>query len=314
MRAKVKSASLIIVTIIIISCLTLVNHYTCCAQNIEMLNLSGDYFGEKSPGQSLKEFLPTLFSAQGLFNFHLHSSLYFTTDGKEVYFTNQKLPVKVRYDQTILFMKQIGGKWASPETAPFSGKYSDQIFHISPDGNRIYFTSTRPLNGDGDASNRRNGWIVERKESGWSAPVSITTPEDLKKNDGTIFVSANLQDSRGNADIYRLTYNTEHYSFPENIGNPVNTEHDDYACCYSKKGKFLIYYHFDNENKKNSSLFLSFLNEDNSWSKPVSLSEKWNLTFGFSASLSPDEKYLFILDRGQGIYWIEREAISGLRN
>ena len=307
---KIKIQNFIKLITIILPLFIVIEQDICSAQNMDILNLKGVYFGEKSPGKTLKPFLPTLFSVQGLFQYHLHSSLYFTPDGNEVYFTNQKIPVEVGYDQTICCMKQKDGKWDSPETAPFSGKYSDQIFYMSPDGKRIYFTSTRPLYGDGEALERRNGWIVEKDESGWKEPVNITSPIDLNKNDGTIFVSANFQDTKGNIDIYRLDFLTEHYSFPENVGSPVNTEHDDYACCFSSKYKFLIFYHFDVENKTNSALLLSFLNEDNSWTKPVSLSEKWNLKFGFSASLSLDEKYLFILDRGDGIYWIESEAMT----
>ena len=285
----------------------------CLSQEKVMPVLRGAYFGQELNGENIEPFLPEVFSTKGVFEFHLHSSLYFTPDGKEVFFTNQKLPVISGYDQTIMFMEGKDGQWSEPKTAPFSGKYSDQIFFISPDGNRIYFTSTRPLSGEGDALDSRNGWIVERDGKVWSEPRQITSPADLKTDDGTLYVSARFPGGAGGNDVYRLKFENGNYSLPENAGPPVNTEYDEYACCAPEDESFLIYYRFKTDDKIKSGLYLCFSNGDNTWKTPISLSEKWDLSFGFSASLSPNGRYLFVLDRGNGIYWIDAEAIKKLQ-
>jgi hypothetical protein len=269
---------------------------------------SGDFFGQEPPGDTLKPFCPELFSIQGEYRFHLHTSLYFTSDGTEVYFTNQKVPVKAGYDQTILFMKKQNGRWSKPQSVAFSGEYSDQIFFLSPDGNRIYFTSTRPLNGKGDALDSRNGWIAQRTESGWSEPLNIASPMDLKNDDGALFVSANWPGGKGLSDVYMLNFANENYGMPENLGAPINSEWDEYACCVPKELNFLIFYRFHPNDRDIRGLYLSFQEQRESWTKPVSLSGLLELRDGFSATFSPDEKYLFILNRGDGMYWIETQT------
>ena len=279
------------------------------ANCVQQSGLFGEYLGQSAPDNEVQPFCPEVFSTQGKYGYHLHSSLYFTADGNEVFFTNQKVPVSVGYDQDIMHMKQQNGKWGEPTVVSFSGKYSDQIFFLSPDGKRIYFTSTRPFDGD-KALDSRNVWIAEKTESGWSEPRSITSPLDLVHNDGTIYVTAQLPGGFGKNDIYRLTYIDGHYSMPENIGAPVNTELDEYACCAIKDERFIIYYSFIQNDKHTRGLYLCPRNNGHGWKQPTQLRSIFDLQDDFRATLSPDEKYLFILNRGDGIYWIDTEAVE----
>lgn len=283
------------------------------SQETDLPSFKGGYFGQALPGETPEPFKPELFSTQGRFAYYLHSSLFFTPDGRRVYFTNQSLPVNVGYDQTILFMENEDGTWKSPQIAPFSGEYSDQVFMISADGNRIYFTSTRPLSGNDKAVETRHMWQVEKKDSEWLAPRHVASPIDLRNDEGDFYVSADLPGGLGKTDIYRLHYQDTHYSMPENIGRPVNTEFEDEICCIPRDGSYIIYYHFSQEHKSSIGLYLSFHQGNTAWSDPIHLSKKWNLSFGFAATLSPDEKVLFLLDRGDGIYWVNAQAIEKFR-
>jgi hypothetical protein len=292
--------------------LALLLSWSC--QKQEIPRFKGKYFGQSIPDLSPKSFVPDVFSTKGNYNFHLHSSLFFTGNGNEVYFTIQKIPVDPGYDQTIMVMKQNTGKWNEPEPVSFSGKYSDQIFYLSADGNRIYFTSTRPLKGGGEALETRNGWIVQREDSSWSEPRFIATPMDLTVNDGTLYVSALFPGGMGMNDIYSLKYEDNSYGLPENLGSPVNTEFDDYICCIPNDETFLVKYQYNPTQKSRTGLYVSFKEKAGSWSQPLQFPDTWNLLFGFNATLSPDEKVLFILNRSDGIYWVETKAIHNIKN
>jgi len=49
--------------------------------------------------------------------------------------------------------------------------------------------------------------------------------------------------------------------------------------------------------------------------KGMKISDIWNLPrgFPFSTSITPDRKYIFILNRMDGIYWIDSKVIEELK-
>jgi hypothetical protein len=101
-----------------------------------------------------------------------------------------------------------------------------------------------------------------------------------------------------------------HYTPPENLGEPINTDLSEYAVLTAPDESFLIYYRFHQAKKADSGLYVSLRQLDDVWTEPVSLDDKLGLGWGFDASLSPDGRYLFLLDRGVGVYWVEADAIE----
>ncbi len=269
-----------------------------------------EFFGQDTPGDVAEPFLPDLFSARGIYGFHLHSSLFFAADGRIVYFTNQKVPVVAGHDQEILVIERRDGKYLGPRIVPFSGIYSDQLFHLSPEGGRMYFTSTRPPEGKGDALDSREGWIAERGASDWKGPRRIASPLELTEDDGTLYVSAQWPGGRGGDDVYRLAYGDGHYDSPRNVGPPINTEFDEVACCWPKDERYLIFYRFHPDDRNIRGLYLSFRKGIFSWTEPISVSRMLGIEDAFRATLSPGGKFLFILNRGDGVYWIESRHVE----
>ena len=66
-------------------------------------------------------------------------------DGKEIFYGILEKPHYV-----IVWLKEENGVWKPQEIASFSGLYNDYEPAFSPDGNRLYFCSDRPLSGKGD--------------------------------------------------------------------------------------------------------------------------------------------------------------------
>ncbi|HMG88945.1 MAG TPA: hypothetical protein VK589_02760, partial [Chryseolinea sp.] len=64
-------------------------------------------------------------------------------DGREMFFTIQSNQHAI---STIIRLNKLSNnKWSNPEVASFSGKYSDLEPAFSPDGEKLYFSSNRPI-------------------------------------------------------------------------------------------------------------------------------------------------------------------------
>lgn len=125
-----------------------------------------------------------------------------------------------------------------------------------------------------------------------------------------MYVSADLGNGEGGNDIYMLRFQDGNYSIPISMSLPVNTPFDDYVQCVSIGCSYIIYYHFNPNDESQRGVYLSFGDKDNSWCKPVLLNEIFQLPFDFRATLSPSEEYLFMLNRGDGVYWINTQKIK----
>ena len=122
--------------------------------------------------------------------------LTFTPDGKTAYFATSDDFFPFTRKATIYYSTLVNRTWSTPAIAPFSGQYSDIDPFISRDGNRLYFSSIRPV--AGSTRTDIDIWMVERKASGWSEAVrlgpEINTPDDelyaSESTDGTIYFAS----------------------------------------------------------------------------------------------------------------------------
>jgi formylglycine-generating enzyme required for sulfatase activity len=269
--------------------------------------LKGEYLGQPKPGLTPEPFAPEVFSTAGRFSYNLHSSVYFTPDGK-VYFTNQELEP---LETTILFMEQQeNGVWTEPQAFPPPEDHGES-FLLSPDGrHRLYVYSSRSLDGAGEEQEGYTLWFVDRTETGWSEPYSLA---HLNEDQGPIYFSAEIEGGLGGNDVYRSGFVDGCYMEPENLGDPINSEFSDTALCVAPDESYLIFYRFHSTNRAVRGLYLSFRRPDHTWTEPVHLDREFGIGLGFDASLSPDGKYLFFLDRGEGIYWVDANVVDGFR-
>jgi hypothetical protein len=129
-----------------------------------------------------------------------------TPDGNEIYFT---ISTPKSTFQTIVFCrKQKNGEWSAPTIASFAGMYSDLEPALSADGNTLYFSSNRPL--DGNEVKDFDLWRVRRTANGWGIPEhlgnTINTPADefypSITNSGNLYFTAQYKGGVGREDIY----------------------------------------------------------------------------------------------------------------
>lgn len=156
----------------------------------------------------------------------------FTPDGRTAYFSESTGFFPITRQASIYVSHFDDGHWSTPQVASFSGQYSDIDPFISPDGQRLYFSSIRPVNGvtRGDI----DIWMVQRTASGWSEPTRLgdevnTTADELYPSasaNGTLyFASGPIMPTPGlHWDIYRAEWVDDGFAPRENLGAAVNTE------------------------------------------------------------------------------------------
>lgn len=96
----------------------------------------------------------------------------FAPDGRTFYYFKKVTPSQEDY--RIFVARLTAGVWTKPEPVRLGGEYSDLYPALSKDGNRLVFSSYRPV--PGDTSEKRNAhiWYVERAGQNWGEPVFLS--------------------------------------------------------------------------------------------------------------------------------------------
>jgi len=261
-----------------------------CIHQSDFPVLKGPYLGQKPPSD-----VPELF-APGIISTGYHDgSITFSPDGKELFYHFGGLGRMV-----ILSMKQEGDRWTAPQVASFSGKYRDCEPHFSHDGNKLLFRSTRPLKGRGEPMEHTDIWIVERTEKGWGEPKNLGPPFNSEKNDlyPTLSKTGDLyfaSDRDGGWDIYVSRYENNDYTKPKKLSNAINSEFGDWDAYLAPDESYIL---FGSNGRSDgfgeSDLYISFKNEDGTWTKSRNMGPQINTHYReVDPVVSPDGKYIF---------------------
>ena len=77
------------------------------------------------------------------------------------------------------YLDEAVGREVHEQIAPFAEpelEYADGHPSFTPDGNRVFFHSHRPLLPGGERKEDADIWYVERQGSGWGEPVNLGPP------------------------------------------------------------------------------------------------------------------------------------------
>ena len=235
------------------------------------------------------------------------------SEGTHVYF-NRTSPD--RSSMQLMKAKFAKGEWNEPVPLPFStGQYLDVDPFLTHDGNRLYFSSTRPIEEGGEAGNW-DTWYVERNTKGWSGPINPGAP--LNSDSTEIFVTLTLsgnayfvteRDGDRGIVVSRLekgTYQPVEKVRPTLRGEAIYASNPAIASDES----FLIVALRDPEGNQTPDLFVSW-NENGSWSEFQNLGENVNapLYADFAPGLSKDDKILFFSSERPGIVGEQEEGV-----
>lgn len=258
----------------------------------------------------------------------------FTADGKTAYFASSSQFFPFTRQATIYVSHLQGGTWSTPQVAPFSGTYSDIDPFISPNGQRLYFSSIRPV--DGVMRGDIDLWMVERTATGWSEPIHLgpevnsPTADELYPSasaDGTLYFASGpfFPQPGRHYDIYSAERDGNGFAPRQALGGGVNTtpvaggglqDAWEFNPEISVDGKTLLFTSLRPGGYGLGDLYLSHLHQGE-WSPARNLGPLVNTAADeYHPTLSRDRRTLWFVRRTHPVpgdfYHIATSALGGL--
>jgi len=259
--------------------------------------IKGAYLGQPFPGEEPELFAPGVVST-GLEELNA----VFFPGGREIIWSIQYGSMR----WALVGMKETGSGWTEPVVLPFSGLYSDVDACISPDGQRIWFSSNRPAPGTGNPSTDFDIWYVERTDAGWGEPVNPGPPINsshheffpCEVNSGAVYFQSHRPGGPGAADIYCCRLKEGRFQPAVPLPEPINNSGFQGDTYVAPDESYAIVSTTPMGVRGWSDLFVSFRQPDGSWGELVNLGPEINSPLSENTPVvTPDGKYLFFKSR-----------------
>lgn len=259
---------------------------------------SGPYLGQQPPGAEARLFAP------GIVNTGLYTrDLAMTPEGDEIFFG---VSTGGFHYATIAHTRLVNGRWTPPEIAPFcrDPRFMDAEPFITPDGSRLLFLSNRPRPGQQAEEANEDIWAVDRTDEGWGEPYNLGPPvcSDAEEyfpsvtRDGTLYFTRSSREL-GGSFIYRSWLVDGAYQEPERLPEQVNHGNNQFNAFIAPDESYLILPTVREDSLGGLDYYISFLDEKGQFSELVNMGPSVNSSdrAEWSASLSPDGRYLFFM-------------------
>ncbi len=265
--------------------------------DLDIKELKGDYMGQALPDTTPELFAPNIIS-NGLMN----RDITFSPEGDEIYYSFTTSDYSYA---AVLVSKIVNGIWSNPEVAPFS--VSPEYITIEPcvshDGSQLFFASDRPISNSTETDDM-NIWVVSRTGQNWGAPqlldslINTTLGEfypSITKSGDLYFTR---DETSGISYVYRSEFVNGKFAKPERLPNQINCGRNRFNAFVSPDESYIIIPAIGVEKEVTGvNYYITFRWADDTWSEPVNMGLviNRNLGRGWSASLSPDGKYMFFM-------------------
>jgi hypothetical protein len=307
----------VLVTVIILSlfCGLLI---TGCEDNNnsdDQATLTGPYLGRTPPGLQVARFVPDSLMSND--NWWWHAWLDFLNDGQEMYMDlyYQVGGIKIHS------MKMVDNVWTSHAPAGFANQnYIEASPSFIDSGNKVFFISYRPN------SSSYNIWTATRTGDSWSTPQPVIIPgiqniaggwEISVTNDENIYARMENMNGPTHEDIFIIRKVDGAYLAPERLDDNINSSYLDFGVFVDPDEDYLLFASSRPGGYGNIDIYISFKNNDGSWSPAQNLGATINTSHEESSpSISSDKRYLFFAsDRGgdRNPYWIDASILENFR-
>jgi len=264
-------------------------------------NITGPYFDEPFPSTTVTRFAPTIFTEE------FHAPPIFSPDGTEVYWAFMGSDY-----QHILYMKLENGVWSEPAVAPFCiGDYTDSPF-ITSDGTKLFFlTMNQP-------AYEESICMVEKQNGEWGTPqilsdeVNYIDPhwQASVADNQNLYFGGRLGNSAG--DVYFSEYVNGSYTTAQKLGPAINKLNAYESSPFIAPDESYLIFDRVADGTYDADLFISFKQNDGSWSEAVYMSELNTGGHELYANVSPDGRFMMFLSGRTGIllpYWVDAQVI-----
>jgi outer membrane protein OmpA-like peptidoglycan-associated protein len=225
-----------------------------------------------------------------------------TADGETLLFTRHENGFMG--DENFYRSKKVDGVWQTAE--PLEGvntSDNEGAESISPDGSWLVFTACNRV-GDGSQGSCDLYWSQE-KANGWSKPspfsntinsTSWDSQPSISADGKSIIFSSRRPGGKGKEDLW-ITHRkpTGKWTMPVNLGTPVNTGGVEQTPFFHADGQTMYFCSDSLPGMGGQDLFLTRLQPDSTWSKPVNL--------GYPINTPKDEVALTVSLDGKTAYF-----------
>jgi len=250
------------------------------------------YFDQPKPGSS-----PTLFAPGIVSDEYGNRDMAISPKGDELFYT-------IQYRggfafSVIMYSKKVNGKWTKPEVASFSGQYNDEEPAFSPDGDKLYFSSNRPITGT--EKKDFDIWYVEKGNDKWSEPKNMGSPVNTSKDEfyPSIAKSGNLYFTKvmdgKDEDIVVCKFSNNKYDTAVSLPGVINTKGAEFNAFVDPDEQFIFFTGYKRKgNIGSGDIFISSKNSNGEWEEAKNLGDKINGAGNtYCPYVSPDKKYFF---------------------
>ena len=224
----------------------------------------------------------------------------FAPDGQTAHFARGSGFFPQTRQATIMETRLVDGEWSQPTTVAFSGTYPDIDPWVAPDGDSIYFSSIRPV--EGDERSDAELFRVDRVGDGWGEPVHLAAlgskQDELGASvsaDDVIWFASDRPGGAGGWDLYNATPSADAFGEPRPV-EALNSTDWEFNPAIDTRGTTLIFTSIGREGGTGlGDLFVTTAASD-TWSDPEPLA----LNSGadeYHPSLSPDSATLYFVKR-----------------
>ena len=198
----------------------------------------------------------------------------------------------------------------NPEILPKTiNKYQNQCFpFLTADKSTLIFTGRKGLGYKDD----EDIYISEYIDNTWTDPISISQNINTPLNEGSASISANGRNlvftscgkkgGLGSCDLYISKKEGGNWSKPINIGAPVNSKYWESHPSMSADGRVLFFASNRPGTLGKYDVWVSFLNDDGTWTKPKNPGTKINTPY--------EDMFPFIHPNGKTLYFSSRGHVG----
>jgi outer membrane protein OmpA-like peptidoglycan-associated protein len=191
-------------------------------------------------------------------------------------------------------------------------KYDEYWPSLSSDEEKLVFTRLIPI----DESNPRiygnrqeDIFLSVRKDDQWQIAEPMGPPINTEDNEGAQFITSdgkrmyftacNRGDGLGKCDIYMSERISKGWSFPVNLGEPVNSNYSEKQPSVSSDGKSLYFVSNRPGGKGGLDIWMATLNDKGKWTKVFNLGDSINTSLDDqSPFIHPDDQTLYFASNG----------------
>ncbi len=237
----------------------------------------------------------------------------FSPDLNHFYFT---ISDKDYSNFTIKSMHQVEHTWSEPQNAFFNSNDDDHGLSFSPDGNSIYFSSTRSLEKD-SLANTWHLWRTTKVDDKWTPSEFIDIPNlrDKLISHPTITEGGRLYFHASNLDysdmnIYYSDQVQGEFQDAKPLFSNVNDKTNKCTPFISPDEKYIIYAKIEEHLK----LMICYKNDEGDWGVPTELNEAINMNGQGNPFVTWDKQFLFFASGIHGsnnwqLKWVSMDKI-----